>query len=64
MERERAENAARIEQVEEEYKEKERRLNSRLKDQMNQLIQQQMQEIQSMQQDFAQASELMDEKYK
>ena len=45
MQRERQENSERLHQIEQEFLDKERRLNSKLKDQMNALIQQQIQEI-------------------
>ena len=50
--------------MEAEFLDKEHRLNEKLKKQLNELVQMQMQEIQNMQQEFAQASELMDQKYK
>jgi hypothetical protein len=46
------------------FGEKEQQLNERLKRDMNALIQEQIREMQQMQNDFAGASELMDQKYK
>lgn len=64
MQRERAKNEQRLLEVETEFNDKERRLLDNLKKEKNALIQEQIKEIQAMQGEFAQASELMDLKYK
>ena len=52
-----------MQEVEEEFGAKEKHLREQLKREMNQLLQEQMRELQEMQGEFAQASELMDQKY-
>lgn len=54
----------RIKEVEDQFNLKERSLMDKLKKDMNQLIQEQMKEIQEMQGEFSQATELMDQKYR
>ena len=50
----------RISEVEQEFADKEKYLKDKLKKEMEQLIKEQIQEIQDMQGDFGNASELMD----
>ncbi len=64
MKREKQKCKERIAEVEREFLDKEKVLNDKLKREMNQLIQEQIKEIQEMQGEFAQASELLDQKYK
>ena len=64
MEKEKRKCKERIEEVEQEFNEKEAYLQEKLKKEMNQLIQEQIREIQEMQLDFSNASELMDQRYK
>lgn len=64
MQRESKKSKDRVIEVEREFSDKERSLNERIKREMNTLISEQMRELMEMQSEFAQASDLMDQKYK